>query len=721
MYEAGLRTLNTGGAYDLEATFRKLRRATKGYHEQSLAIPDLYSPSIAASLEEVAKDDLLPIRLMVQAGNMYLIQPQPVPALQFYEEALNQPDLEKAPKLKASILSNIGEIFRQQGKKKEAVVQLKKALLLFGEDIDRRKAMSMLASIAFQDKAFEEALELYKTATLLYTEAKDEEGLCKINAQLGQLYLTKEDWSASKLHYEKARALSDKTQMRGNLWHIYWGLGFIASIEKEYKQAQDYLDKSLKWIQNRQNNLRTDEGKVAFLDSVQKVFDLLIEVSLALEDNEKALSVVEEAKAQSLLDMMNGRKRQRTRIKKSTKRSGASLSLPDESAPPSNMMSQMAIGVHSFSNMAPEPFHLEPIEQEEKRIAPNRNRLVFYVLDEKIYCWIILEDGTIQMHCPTITGSTLQKLIAIFRESLITEGMNRIVIRRHQFKLEKEQIPVLAKQIFQALIAPFQSTIQGLDALVIEPHAFLWTLPFAALMDQNEKYLIEYCPIFYAPSKGALQEIEEEAPYASLNKSKVLVMGNPANMPETDEFEMLPLAGAEKEAKAIYQLFPPEHCRLIKPEEANFNNIKGQALESNIIHLSTHGWANAEKPLDSFVVLNQTDDHDGFLEVEDIMKWRIPADLVVLSACQTALGRVTGEGVISLTRAFLVAGARSVITTQWSIDDESSKLLMVSFYQHLLKTNHKAKALQLAMLELKNSETYKEPGYWAAYTLTGTI
>jgi CHAT domain-containing protein len=166
-----------------------------------------------------------------------------------------------------------------------------------------------------------------------------------------------------------------------------------------------------------------------------------------------------------------------------------------------------------------------------------------------------------------------------------------------------------------------------------------------------------------------------------------------------------------------------------------------------IVHLATHGIAYPGAPLASFVALGapQKKDmdtllqrtggpssvqrflemlrvlggDDGLLTAQQVVYMPLPADLVSLSACQTGLGRVSGEGMIGLSRAFLVAGARSVLVSQWSVSDEATAALMAAFYRGYLEWDNKALALQRAMQALRANPAYANPRYWAPFVIVG--
>jgi CHAT domain-containing protein len=144
-----------------------------------------------------------------------------------------------------------------------------------------------------------------------------------------------------------------------------------------------------------------------------------------------------------------------------------------------------------------------------------------------------------------------------------------------------------------------------------------------------------------------------------------------------------------------------------------------------IVHFATHGLINSEHPELSGLVLSLIDENgkpqDGFLRMSEIFNLEMPADLVVLSACQTALGKeVKGEGLVGLTRGFMHAGAQRVVASLWQVDDLATAELMKHFYRGMLKENLRpAAALRVAQIELSKSPRWSSPYYWAGFVIQG--
>ncbi len=189
-------------------------------------------------------------------------------------------------------------------------------------------------------------------------------------------------------------------------------------------------------------------------------------------------------------------------------------------------------------------------------------------------------------------------------------------------------------------------------------------------------------------------------------------------------FDRLPYT--QTEAQQILSLIPVNQ----RLQESGFSANKetstsGQLSQYRFIHFATHGLLNSQNPQLSGLVLSLVEPSgkstNGFLRLYDIFNLNLPAELVVLSACQTGLGKeIKGEGIIGLTRGFMYAGATRVLVSLWSVDDQATSVLMVNFYQGMLKNKlSPAEALRQAQIALQKNPDWSSPYYWAAFTLQG--
>jgi CHAT domain-containing protein len=203
-----------------------------------------------------------------------------------------------------------------------------------------------------------------------------------------------------------------------------------------------------------------------------------------------------------------------------------------------------------------------------------------------------------------------------------------------------------------------------------------------------------------------------------------LIVGNPT-MPKVvtrvgdPPVQLSDLPGAKQEALEIAKLF---NTQAITGAQATKAAIAQQMPNARIIHLATHGLLDDTKGLGvpgaiALAPAGTGELNDGLLTAAEILDMRLNAELVVLSACDTGRGTITGDGVIGLSRSLITAGVPSIVVSLWKVPDDSTALLMTEFYKNLRTTNDKAQALRQAMLTTK--QKYSDPLHWAAFTLIG--
>ena len=238
-------------------------------------------------------------------------------------------------------------------------------------------------------------------------------------------------------------------------------------------------------------------------------------------------------------------------------------------------------------------------------------------------------------------------------------------------------------------------------------------VPFAALQNNQGKHLIEQHTISSAPSIQTLALTHEKSKSTQSGKSPIVV-GNPT-MPMWEGTQLENLDGAEKEAISIAKLF---NIQAITGNQATKSVVLKQMQNASIVHLATHGLLdNVQGDIPGAIALAPSGNDTGFLTSNEIFDLKLNANMVVLSACDTGRGKITGDGVVGLSRSFIAAGVPSVVVSLWAVDDDSTALLMGDFYRNLKTNPNKAQALRNAMLT--TMKQHPSPKDWAAFTLVG--
>jgi len=262
-------------------------------------------------------------------------------------------------------------------------------------------------------------------------------------------------------------------------------------------------------------------------------------------------------------------------------------------------------------------------------------------------------------------------------------------------------------EFYELIIAPFEKEIKTKNLIVV-PHGVLHKVPFSALTD-GQKYMVDKYAISFLPAASLMEHVVKKR---KTEKDSLLVFANP----KTDS---TPLDFAEAEGKAISKMFLQNE--FYSGEKATETIAKKKAPAFNIIHFATHGEFNVHQPLQSGLLLAKDEENDGSLQVHEIFGMDLKsANLVTLSACETALSKVLGgDDLVGLSRGFIYAGTPSILATLWKVDDPATSRLMEFFYKNWKQGMSKPEALRKAQLDLKNIPQYKHPYYWAPFVMIG--
>lgn len=382
---------------------------------------------------------------------------------------------------------------------------------------------------------------------------------------------------------------------------------------------------------------------------------------------------------------------------------------------------------------------------QQALLAPNQTLVEYLLTDSSIYIFLLQkEDYQIRVvpHQDEIT-SLVERMT---RDGLYSYHSASVDQRSPQ--LEEESIinyTEAAVKLYQKLWAPIAEQVS--ERVIIIPDQALANLPFETLLAKDPPrygkiplydFLLKHHSISYGNSATLLhQTLQNQKQSARLKPFLGVAPFSEAEagIALKDEEDQSPLGiqrdslgtliNSAKEVLEISQLFQGDTWLGSRGTKARFVE---ESSNYKILHLSTHGKANHRMGDFAYLAFQQEGASSGFLKLyaKDIYNLRLKADLVVLSACETGLGRLRqGEGVISLARAFTYAGARSIINTLWAVDDESTATLMIAFYQQLIQGVPKDIALQQAKLsylrQLANKPEKLAPFYWAPSVLIGEV
>jgi CHAT domain-containing protein/tetratricopeptide (TPR) repeat protein len=290
------------------------------------------------------------------------------------------------------------------------------------------------------------------------------------------------------------------------------------------------------------------------------------------------------------------------------------------------------------------------------------------------------------------------------------------IVKVEQIAPIRKNVKPHLRQLHKILIEPIADLLPTNERspVIFIPDGALYEVPFAALQDAQSRYLIDIHTISVAPSLAVLAQTSQLKKRPIDKLASTLVVGNPDFTRQQEYKNLEPLPFSEVEANSVARLL---NSNLLLGAAASKEAVLPLLSRARILHFATHGVPDQSKGLNGAIVLTGTASDQGFLRAEEVVKMKLNADLVVLSACDTGLGKITSDGVIGLSRSFIAAGTSSVIVSMWSVNDESTAFLMTAFYQYIGAGQGKSEALRNAMLKTKAK--YPNPYFWSGMTLIG--
>ncbi|MBQ0733991.1 CHAT domain-containing protein [Aquimarina celericrescens] len=343
----------------------------------------------------------------------------------------------------------------------------------------------------------------------------------------------------------------------------------------------------------------------------------------------------------------------------------------------------------------------------------------FFTTDSITYAFTITKN---KLAVKPLSTPNLQQDIEQFRKDISNKDLS-------SFKNQ-------SNQLYQKLISPIKNELVG-DQLIIVPDGPLWHLNFDLLLTRqtdtkNPKdlpYLLRHYTVSYANSATLLfNSFQNQKRSGVARECLAFSFSDSTNIAETKMMSLATLRdagddlpGTRKEIKAISDIIDGQYYYGSQAIEANFKN---NADKYNILHLALHGEVDHEHPENSRLFFTKSKDtlEDSFLYTHELFALNIPAELTVLSACNTGSGKIAkGEGIMSLGNAFQYAGAKSLLLTGWEVSDQTTPDLMKYFYSNLKEGMNKAKALQQAKLQYLSTANINRthPFYWGGFYLVG--
>ena len=644
-------------------------------------------------------------------------------------------------------------------------------------------ALSEMAGVYAKQQRFRLALSQQEKAKKFYESIGDRRGLARALNGYGDLLLQAGKKPQALDAYKQAFSLSEQTGEQETQLMALYKLAQTTLANGDPETALKFIENSLKLIEELRANVASPEFRTSYFSGERQHYDLAIEILCQLEQLHPghdyaahALAISEQSRARLLVDLVN-----ESRLKN---RGGASNELTEKEIELRGLIrAQAEYQISLGSNPDPaelsevnaqlaklrvdyqqveaqirqqNPYlslleHFEPVslEQIQKALDPDTMLLEYSLGDERSYMFAVTSDSFRVHELPNRT--LIEEPVRKYRELVtVWQGTDGQFTEDYRARIEaaKQSLPETGNALTQMLLGPVAGKL-GNKRLILVLEGALQYVPFAALPSPvaPESALLETNGIVVEPSFSALIAIRKNIAKHSISSGKVIaVIADPVSDPSDDrvpgavvstdkaqpsearmrDATLARLAHASEEADAISAAAPRGTTMVAKGFDANRETAMSANIgQYQIVHFATHGILDSEHPELSGIVLTSVDRNgrktDGLMSLHDIYSLDLSAELTVLSACQTALGKdIRGEGLVGLSHAFMSAGSKSVVSSLWKVEDRATATLMRQFYESMLQQGMSpAQALRAAQLKMMHDTRTNAPYYWAGFVIQG--
>ena len=555
--------------------------------------------------------------------------------------------------------------------------------------------------VAYQSLGeFKQAIECFEKFLRIAKNEENRENEGIVYGDLGDAYASLGDFQRA-IHYQELRLnIAEEVGSKLEQGNAYSALGSVYEELDNLPEAFNCFQLSVQLFKDVKACFKTkDDWKINFQDNCQFAYVGSWRILVKQKKWIDALLTAEEGRAQALMDLM-------------TSQYGFQGNLPESD-------------LH---------------EEGMPDLQPNT---LFLALDENMLsCWLLLEDNEVLYRAEEIEteGGTNAKEFfqslndfifedieigaAVLCEDRSLDALRQDVVTCRTKKADQKMPQSFHRKygalhwLYEIIVEPFVDLLSG-NELIIVPDGPLCLTPFCLLLDSNSRFLCETLRLRVVPSLSSLRMILNcSDEYHSTNGA--LLVGDPLVeevVINGEKLPQLPFARTEVEMIGDILLADP-----LIGARATKDEVLRRLQHVALVHIAAHG---CMKTGEIALCPNPTrasgmpEEDDFVLTMSDVLEVKLRARLVVLSCCHSGQGKVNAEGVVGIARAFLAAGARSVLASLWAIDDEATLEFMRSFYQNLLEGRRASEALKQAMQCLRESQDYGDVRYWAPFVLIG--
>jgi hypothetical protein len=539
---------------------------------------------------------------------------------------------------------------------------------------------------------------------------------------LGRIALSLNDVNAAQEFTEEIATITEQGHVPLLRFPYFLLCAQIAERRQDWRRAEESFRLAAEDLEANQSRLQHDDLKVTFLRGRNQVYESLVQLSLDNRPDpvEAAYSWCERAKSRGLVELLSHhlpsvqlrgeqsllrrvhRLREELNLQyvRAKPETHSTLSTPDFDTVVLKEQ-ELARTLREVAMDDPEYVSLQQVnpltlKEVHEFVAPETTLVEFFITQDEVLAFVVTRhDAKVFRHlAPPSRIRNLQERLSFQLEKFL---LGPEYVKAHSDQILEGTVRHLTA-LYETLIKPLAADLQT-PQLTIVPHGMLHFLPFHAFFD-GKSYLVDQFEIAYAPSASVLR-------YCAENQD--VVGASPLIVGVADE--MAPMV--DDEVRMLGEIFADG--RVISGENATRAAFTREARTAEFIHIATHANFRQDNPMFSSFKLA-----DGYVTALDLFSMNCETNMVALSGCQSGLAEVSGsDDLLGLIRGFLYAGARSLMLSLWSVNDQSTAMLMAEFYKAWRSGEARAKALQTAIQAVR--EVYPHPFHWAPFILIGKV
>ena len=663
------------------------------------------------------------------------------------------------------VYNNLGTAHLMLGNIQRSEEYYQQALAVRREVKDERGegfALNNLGQVYLESGDLTRAKEFFELAIALRKRISDKQGEAVTERNLGKLLVKTGDLDAAVAHLTRANEISGQLgDRRVQADTLYW-LATVDAKRGNVDRAIEQIESGLGIIEQIRGEIVNPQLRTGYFSTVPQFYELyaslLVQRGQAKNDQadiDLSFQVSERARARTLIEILQEARIDIEKGPDATALDELQESLNSKYRDKTTLLSgkhtpeQLAKLTNEINRLTQE---VEALQVKIRRENPRYADITLGSVRSTSEIRELLDDNTVLLEYKlgdersfvwTVTNDKVSVNVLPSREKIESVARAYYAAVSSPVKTVQANAAKHQSELDNILLGPVSASI-GTKRLAIVGDGVLQFLPFAALPRASSNEVITL------PSAGVLAELRENSKPREQSERNAIVFADPIfeagdsrlrTKPQTVEKpaaltrvmrdvvsgnDLPRLLSSRQEARDIQTLLSENRSRVLLDFDASLDGVTGTDLSKyRYIHFATHGLLNTRDPRSSGLVFSLFDKtgkpKQGFMRLEDIYDLKLDADLVVLSACQTALGKdVRGEGLIGLTRGIMYAGSRQVLATLWKVDDAATAEFMKRFYRAMIKDGlPSAVALKRAQSEMKAIPRFKAPFYWAGFTLQG--